>query len=113
MHEKEQEAFAKIIDLFAEKEFRKSLKNGLLDKTQRSDGKNGSYWWIDFVYDEPIESADGSTHSGELLEFTNFYGSMKFDLRHKEEDYFVTTDDHEKWLEEITQILMEINGGSS
>lgn len=111
MIEKEDQAFKEIMDLFVEKEFRKSLKNGSLNQIQYAAGDDDSRWWIDFVYDEPVESFDGSTHSGELLEFSNFCGSMKFDLRYKDEDYYVTTDNQESWLEEMTRILMEINQG--
>ena len=100
----EDSSFEPLLSLFADRSYRRSLRN-LLPRGGRTHGtRPGDFrWWAILDYEETVVLPDGSAGSGSLLQFSNFYGTL--DISVLGEDWQANTDHQEPWLQEVMEII--------
>lgn len=96
--------FEDILQQLQDKKFRKSLRNWLPLGTKYHHTTSGDFKWELVLQFDNVLMPDGSTGSGDLICFNNFYGTLEYyDLSGK--TIRCTTTEQKQWLENIMCIL--------
>lgn len=100
-------AFTSLLEQFRGRTFRRSLL-GLLDQGTRTHIGGGFTWEVYFEF-EDVPFPDGSTNSGSLLRFNNFYGTVDISyvgdtLRQ------VSTAEKDQWVAGVFNIISAKDG---
>ncbi len=101
--EKGSNGFETICDLFSEPGYRRSLRNLLSNGTKTHRIEPGDFQW-DVCFDfKDVEFPDGSTGSGTILHFTNWYGEFKIHCNGEVHSYRLCNQD--SWLSQVLDVI--------
>ena len=101
--EPEDPAFAQVMELFEGRTFRRSLRSLLPQGTRTHRTQEGDFQWEVYFRFEQVPLPDGSTVSGDILQFNNFYGEL--DLSFDGDSWRVTTSKQKQWLTEVMKVI--------
>lgn len=101
--EKDSDEFQEMCSLFYEQEYRRSLRDLLPRGTRIHRTEPNDYQWDVYFNFENVVFPSGSTGSGLMLHFQNWYG--KLDIHFDGETHSYYTDSQEMWAKEVLDII--------
>lgn len=104
--EKGTEEYKQIVNIFSQTKFSKSISNLFPQggtKVHRY-SKGDFMWEVNFVFEESIQLKDGSTASGNLIYFKNFYGDLEY--MHNGSFIQCTVKNQNDWLKSVMNIIL-------
>ena len=101
-------AFDQLPTLFEDQTYRRSLQNLLPGGSQSHSSQPGDFQWIVILegYGQTILD-DGSTVSGTMLQFSNFFGSLSVNNVGSGDDWQVTVPSQDQWLTEVMEVIRQ------
>ena len=94
-------AFAAVLDSLEEREFRRSLRSLLPERSKSHMLENGDYKWDIILTFDTLSFPDGSVSSGDVLRIGNFFGQLT--VYCNDESWRCSTDGQAAWIESIIQ----------
>ncbi len=102
--EEDDERFLKIIELFKNKKFKRSLWNFLPNGTKMHRFEDGDFKWeVMFDFNE-IMLPDGSKGSGSVIRVSNFFGEV-LEIHFNGDTWRCDVSDKDTWLEEVMSLI--------
>ena len=95
--------FEQLCQLFYERDYRRSLKDLLPRGTRVHRTEPDEFRWEVYFVFEDVEFPDGSTGSGDMLQFVNWYGEL--DIRFNGETHLYQTSEQENWCAQVLEII--------
>lgn len=103
--DQDSEEFQKLCSLFYEQEYRRSFRDLLPRGTRIHRTEPDDFQWdVSFCF-EDVEFPDGSSGSGALLHFQNWYGELDIDFNAQTHSCYVN--EQEAWAQEILDIIQQ------
>ena len=97
------EEYAKLCEMFYEKEYRRKLADILPRGTRSHRYEPGDFQREVYFYFEDIEMSDGSRGSGPMLQFKSWYGDL--DIFSVGEYYSCYTNQQKEWEKEVFDLI--------
>ena len=102
--EKNDEEFEELYNQFYLKTYRRSLKDILPRGTRSHRVNDEDFQWDVYFTFKDVEFFDGSTGSGMLLHFQNWYGEL--DISFDGERFSCYTNEQEVWEKEVLEVIL-------
>lgn len=94
-----------LTELFGGRKFRRSLKSFLPQGTKIHRMQEGDFCWdVSFTFDH-AKFPDGSSGSGQLLHFHNFFGTLELTFSHSGETLRCNTKNQDAFLQEVFSLI--------
>ena len=101
--EKGSEDFSEMCSLFYGQKYRRSLADLLPRGTRYHQTQPDDFQWDVYFYFENVEFPDGSSGSGGMLHFSNWYGT--FSISFDGQTHFYKVRDSENWAEQVLEMI--------
>lgn len=101
--EKDSKEFEELFAQFYDKSYHRSLKDILPRGTRTHRTESDDFQWDVYFTFEDVEFPNGSSGSGVLLHFKNWYGDL--DIYFDDDRYSCYTKEQETWLNDVLDII--------